>query len=200
MKEKKENKAWNWFKGLKFWKKAVLVLVAFGMISAVFSPSEEAPKDAEPKKEDVKKEEPKKEEVKKEEVPKSPVDSYKASLSKSLQAQIKGVEVANGTAMITFKIGDNLTQNMIHSGILIDMKDIMKALKGSSIEYTNVNIIGVADMVDVNGNESKDMKVLNSTISKDKLSNINFDKFLTDNVPKVMDTFSLHKAFQPKAK
>ncbi len=97
------------------------------------------------------------------------------------------------TTRIVFKGADSLTPNMIVSGAYLDIKDILKAIQ--PLIDTDVYIFVKYPLVDAYGN-SEDHKVIQADFSLDTIKKINFDKFLSDNIPVVADSWWNHRVFE----
>jgi len=106
------------------------------------------------------------------------------------------VSISNGDEGIkdiTLNPNDNLTNNMIVSGMLIDASDFYKAIKDDEEvkKLNGVSLIYQMTLVDKLGNESIN-PVLILTVSPETMNKINWDNFITDNLPDVADTYFLH--------
>lgn len=84
---------------------------------------------------------------------------------------------------------------MIKTGVKIDLKDMLKALNDSGIEYGLVNFEGSFSMVDQLGN-TKEMTVVWATYEAATIKQINWPNFLHKNVYNIASTAKQHPAFQ----
>lgn len=99
---------------------------------------------------------------------------------------------------VKFKGDDNLTANMIVTGIQGDIKGILENVKKSEVPFNDINVVATFPMVDQYGNESED-DVVDLLYTKATVDKINFDNFLTDNVYSVADIKAyIHPEFAGK--
>ncbi|MEK5332031.1 hypothetical protein [Lysinibacillus sp. FSL W8-0992] len=117
----------------------------------------------------------------------------KNNLKKNTINDIQYVAADKG-AIIALNANENLTKNMTKKGMWLDSKDILKPL--SKVEGLDIIIIHwYFPLVDTYGNE-KDGIVMSFEINKETLNKINWDNFLTDNIPNVVNNYFEHQAFQ----
>ncbi len=110
------------------------------------------------------------------------------------------VSISNGDEGIkdiTLNPNDNLTNNMMVGGMLSDASDYYKAIKDDEEvkKLKGVSLIYQMTLVDKLGNESIN-PVLILTVSPETMNKINWDNFITDNLPDVADTYYLHPALK----
>lgn len=105
---------------------------------------------------------------------------------------------ATGDILVKFKGDDNLTSNMIVTGVRMDIKDTLEAVKKSGVTFNNVHVIVSYSMVDQYGN-AEENDVVDLIYSKATVDKINFENFLTDNVYTVADIVGfIHPEFNGK--
>lgn len=92
----------------------------------------------------------------------------------------------NNYTLITFRGSDSLTANLIIEGAYFDIKNILKNIQ--PIIDTNVRICVTFPVVDAYGNSEEQM-MIKADYYLDTIKKINFDNFLSDNVPYVADTW-----------
>ncbi|MEX2515179.1 MAG: hypothetical protein WD335_03550 [Candidatus Paceibacterota bacterium] len=110
--------------------------------------------------------------------------------------EIRGIETSDGELWIDYIAKENLTTNLTRRGILSDAKDLVKEL--SSIVGQDVNAIVVEShltLVDQYGEELLSRVAL-ITIERKTWEKINWDNFLTDNLPDIADSYWMHSALQ----
>ncbi len=95
---------------------------------------------------------------------------------------------------VVFSLNDNLTENMILRGGMIDIKKILEVVDFSNIDYSGVIVEGTFSMVDIYGNESEE-EVIFASYEKEDIDKINWSNFITDNIFEIAFTFRLHPAF-----
>ncbi|MDQ0414573.1 DUF308 domain-containing protein [Mesobacillus stamsii] len=103
-----------------------------------------------------------------------------------------------GNILVNFKGDENFTENMTITGVQLDIKDTLKAIKTTGVAFNNINIVVSYSMVDQYGN-AEESKVIDLDYSKDTIDKINFDNFNTDNIYTVSDIVNfVHQAFVGK--
>jgi len=108
--------------------------------------------------------------------------------------EIRKIETSDGELWIEYIAKENLTTNLTRRGILSDTKDLVKEL--SSVVNQDVNAIVVEPqltLVDQYGEESLSRVAL-ITIGRTTWEKINWNNFLTDNLPDIADSYWLHPA------
>ncbi|PIQ91517.1 MAG: hypothetical protein COV70_03370 [Parcubacteria group bacterium CG11_big_fil_rev_8_21_14_0_20_39_22] len=108
--------------------------------------------------------------------------------------EIRKIETSDGELWIDYVAKENLSTNLTRRGILSDTKDLVKEL--SSIVGQDVNAIVVEPhltLVDQFGEESLSRVAL-ITIERETWEKINWNNFLTDNLPDIADSYWLHPA------
>lgn len=117
----------------------------------------------------------------------------KNNLKKNTINDIQYVASDKG-AIIALNANENLTKNMTKKGMWMASKDILQPL--SKVEGLDIIIIHwYFPLIDTYGNE-KDGIVMSFEINKETLNKINWDNFLTDNIPNVVNNYFEHQAFQ----
>ena len=99
------------------------------------------------------------------------------------------------SVIVSFDIGDSLTDGWIRTGAQIDVTDILKTLRKSGIPVAKLTVFGSFPMVDTCGNSAHTM-VVRATYTGDTLDRINFDNFKFRNVYEVAESTYLHPAFR----
>ena len=116
----------------------------------------------------------------------------KNNLKKNTIKDVQYVASDKG-AIIALNANENLTTNMTKKGMWKDSKDILQPL--SKVNGLDIIIIHwYFPLVDTYGNE-KDGIVMSFEINKETLNKINWDNFLTDNIPNVVNNYFEHQAF-----
>lgn len=99
----------------------------------------------------------------------------------------------NNYTLIVFKGTDSLTTNLIVEAAYIDIKDILKSIQ--TIIDTDVRICVTFPIIDIYGNSQEQM-VIKADYKLDTIKKINFDNFLSDNVPYIADVWNDDKLFR----
>ncbi|CAM4269020.1 hypothetical protein [Bacillus paranthracis] len=98
--------------------------------------------------------------------------------------------------LITAEGKENLTNNMTKKGMWMDTKDMLKDFTKEK-EISEIAFFYKYPMVDVYGNKKNDT-IMKLTFDRATLDKINFDNFLTDNVPKIAKDYWQHPAIDKK--
>ncbi len=112
------------------------------------------------------------------------------------ETEIRKIKIDNGELWIDYVASENLTKNLTRRRIWIDTKDLVREL--STIVDPNINAIISEShlvLVDQYGKESLSRVAL-ITINRETWEKINWDNFLTDNLPDVADGYWLHPALK----
>jgi predicted PurR-regulated permease PerM len=107
---------------------------------------------------------------------------------------IRGIEILNGEVRISYVAKENLTSDLTLRGLWIDAEDITKEL--SSVVSQSISRIVIEPyltLVDQYGKEELS-KVASITIKRDTWEKINWENFLTDNLPTIADSYWNHPA------
>jgi len=110
------------------------------------------------------------------------------------ETKIRKIDFSEDELWIDYIANENLTKNLTRGGIWIDTKDLVKEL--SLILSPDVKAITVEPyltLVDQYG-EEKLSRVALITIERETWEKINWDNFLTDDIPNIADSFWLHPA------
>jgi len=110
------------------------------------------------------------------------------------ETKIRKIDLSEGELWIDYIAKENLTTNLTRRGIWTDTKDLVKEL--SLILSQDVKAITVEPyltLVDQYGEEELSRVAL-ITIERETWEKINWDNFLTDNMPNVADSYWLHPA------
>lgn len=108
--------------------------------------------------------------------------------------EIRRIETSDGELWIDYVAKENLTTNLTRRGILSNTKDLVQEL--SLVVDQDVDAIVVEPhltLVDQYGEESLSRVAL-ITIERATWEKINWDNFLTDNLPNIADSYWLHPA------
>ena len=100
-----------------------------------------------------------------------------------------------GIIFVSFAINDNLTQGMVRGGARLDVKNLVRAIDESRIDFTGLWLFGTFSMVDAFGN-AEEMEVVKMFYDRATVDRINWDSFLTDNIYVIADDEWVHPAFQ----
>lgn len=92
----------------------------------------------------------------------------------------------NNYTLITFRGSDSLTTNLIVEAAYLDIKDILKSLQ--PVIDTDVRICVTFPIIDVYGNSEEQM-VIKADYTLNTIQSINFDNFVSENIPLVADTW-----------
>lgn len=107
---------------------------------------------------------------------------------------IERIEVSNNELNIEYILSENLTTNMTRRGLMMDSEELIKSLTSSlPTEITVVNFSSSLHLIDQYGNTEL-TKVGLVTFNKSTWEKINWDNFLTDNIPTVADYYWVHPA------
>lgn len=99
----------------------------------------------------------------------------------------------NNYTLITFKGSDSLSTNLIVEAAYLDIKDILKNIQ--NVIDTDVRICVTFPIIDVYGNSQEQM-VIKSDYKLDTIKKINFDNFVSENVPYVADVWNDDELFR----
>ena len=118
-----------------------------------------------------------------------------SSLSRSNRSvrRVSSIGVSDGSVSVAFAVDDNLTQNMIRSGIRRDIVKILKAAQKSGYDFTVIKIEGSFPLVDKFGT-STESAVVRAVWSRATVDRINWPSFLREDVYDIADSSWLHPA------
>lgn len=109
---------------------------------------------------------------------------------------IEGIRVENGELNIEYVASENLSTNMTVRGIMMDAENLMQKLSANiPVEVNTVNFSSSLNLVDQYGNTEL-TKVALIAFDRPTWEQINWDNFITDNIPTVADYYWLHPALQ----
>lgn len=109
---------------------------------------------------------------------------------------IEKIETTDISLNLILNASDNFTLDMTKRGIWMDSIKILEPLsKVNNIKQINVD--WQLPLVDKYGNE-KDAAVMKFSIDKATLDKINWDNFLTENFPEVVNSYDEHPALSKK--
>lgn len=97
----------------------------------------------------------------------------------------------NNFALIKFKGSENLTSKMTVEGMYMDIANILKEIQ-EDIDV-NVDINVTYPLQDSYGNIEEDI-VIKATFNNETIKKINFDNFLSKNIPSIADEWWNHQA------
>lgn len=103
----------------------------------------------------------------------------------------------NNFVLIKAKGSENLTNKLVVKGMFLDIEKCLKQLK--DLKNIDIDFNIVYSMVDAKGNISDDI-VIKATYTWLNRSEINFDNFITDNIPVVADEWWMHPALEEALK
>jgi len=142
----------------------------------------------------------------------SAADSGEATLEEAVESAIEDANAENDNVTIVTNFGsespddcgveiylkgkDNLSTNLIRSGMWVQANDILKELQSRS-EIAQVCIFWSFPLIDSYGN-SKDENVMKILIKRETLQNINFDNFDWNKFPEIADDYYEHAALSAK--
>lgn len=108
------------------------------------------------------------------------------------EPKVRGINFEENELWIDYIADENLTTNLTRHGILSDTKFLLQELP--SIIQPNIEGLvfqSYLTLVDTYGKESIS-KVLMVTVTKETWEKINWENFLTDNLPNIADTYWEH--------
>lgn len=94
--------------------------------------------------------------------------------------------------LLYLKGGDNLTNKMIKTGMLMNTKDILQTLQLRD-DISEITFFWSFPLVDAYGNTSEDT-IMKVNISKETLGKINFERFDYNSIPDIADDYFEHIA------
>ncbi|MFW6026762.1 MAG: hypothetical protein ACOCRX_10515 [Candidatus Woesearchaeota archaeon] len=113
----------------------------------------------------------------------------------SEEQKIRDIEVENGLVYLEFIGNENLKASMTKRGIHGEIRDLLKELPEAHSNITEINIEVWLSLVDERGNEEM-TNVMTVTAHQDDWESINWDNFITENIPNVVDNYWVHPALQ----
>lgn len=109
---------------------------------------------------------------------------------------IQLIEFENNGLNIEYTASDNLSINLIKQGVLIDAKDLTQRLSSIVPEETiSINIMASRELVDQYG-DTELTTVHIVSFDRSTWEKINWDNFITDNIPTVADYYWVHPALK----
>lgn len=107
--------------------------------------------------------------------------------------RISSVTQDGSRVIVVFAVNDNLF--MIVGGAKRDIRDCLKAVSESNLDYSTIRFQGTFELVDKFGNSSEG-KVLDMTYTKRNVERINWDAFLFGDAFTIASEAWLHPEFQ----
>lgn len=102
---------------------------------------------------------------------------------------------STGDIRISWNINDNLTEDLIKTGIQLDATDLLQAVDEGSIPFQRVILEGYFPMVDAYGKTTDEM-VVHLIYNKDTIDKIQWSNFLYTNIYLIADKAVLAPAVQ----
>lgn len=133
--------------------------------------------------------------------PASPEERLRAAIVAALGEGNRGIERVEKVEMnldvinVKWAIDDNLTDEMIKRSARYDISRMLKAIQETGVAYYIVNFEGTFSMIDQLGN-TEERSVVWATYGSETVEQINWDRFLLDNMYDVASTHKLHPAFE----
>jgi hypothetical protein len=100
-----------------------------------------------------------------------------------------------GDIRISWNINDNLTEEMIKTGIQTDARDLLRAVDEGIMPFQRVILEGYFPMVDAYGNTSDEM-IVHLIFNKETVDKISWEGFLYENIYNIADNAVLAPAIQ----
>jgi hypothetical protein len=97
--------------------------------------------------------------------------------------------------VLTIGMADNLTNNLIRRGMILDAEKIIRELcKYEKFKaLNNFTIVHTSEFIDAYGNKKVDNSGIISLAMSD-INKINWENFITDNLPKIAKSYYVHPA------
>lgn len=108
--------------------------------------------------------------------------------------RVRNIDAYDDTVLIEYNADDNLTVGLVRFGIWSDTLEIVQKLSGNT-SINSVTVNAYIPLVDQYGNEAPG-KVMTVNLTKETWSKINWDNFITDNLPNVADLYYIHPAIK----
>lgn len=125
-------------------------------------------------------------------------DSYERSVELlaidvlGTSSEIERIGIENNELNIEYVSQGNITSSLANYGILKDAEDLIEAVSPSIPEdVSTINVSSSMELVDTYGNTSVE-KVSLVTMNRPTWERINWDNFLTGDIPQVADYFWIH--------
>jgi len=106
--------------------------------------------------------------------------------------RVRNIDAYDGVILVEYSADENLTSNLTRFGIWMDTIEIVQKLSDNE-DINSVTVNAYLNLVDAYGNTAPG-KVMTVNITKETWSKINWDNFLTDNLPVVADIYWVHPA------
>ncbi len=111
--------------------------------------------------------------------------------------RISGCTLENGELAVRWTINDNLSEDLIRRGAMMDVENIIRFAHDLGLDYATIHVQGTYSMVDAYGNTNEDL-VVDLIYNRDTVDKINWPNFLTDNIYTIADqVIFLHPEIQP---
>lgn len=111
--------------------------------------------------------------------------------------KLTDVQIIDDGAVIDvyWGVNDNLSDGWVKDGAKLDIVNILKTIRESSINYESVGVYGKFPLVDKLGNSSEGF-VIKAKYNRVTVDKIKFDNLLAKNIYDIADEVWLHPAFQ----
>lgn len=106
--------------------------------------------------------------------------------------RVRNIDALGEVTLIEYNADANFTSGMTRGGIWTDVIDIVEQLSADT-SAQSITVNAYITLVDQYGNEDMG-KVMTVNITKETWSKINWDNFITDNLPNVADLYWVHPA------
>jgi hypothetical protein len=135
-----------------------------------------------------------------------PLANLCANIEKDLGSSNRDVKrmatciLEQGEIQVTVAGNDNFTSDMINQSLQLDIKHVLKTIvqSNTSLSYQGVVVVVTFPLVDFNGNVTESNVVI-ATYKKERIQQVNFDNFLTENIYQLanQDSLFVHPAVKP---
>ena len=135
-------------------------------------------------------------------VTRTPLEQLQALLITELDDQLSHVtwDADRSEIIVVFAVTDSFTEDMIKSGIRLDIVDILRTIYTSAIAlpYQSIAVEATFPMRDVYGN-TEIQTIIKAAYSRKTLDKVNWTGFLSDNIYTIAEQSNLyiHPAARP---
>lgn len=133
--------------------------------------------------------------------PATPEERLEAAILEKLSdsnrdvARVQGVTIRPDVINIEWAINDNLTEAMTKGGARMDIAEILQVVQESGTPYDSINLSGSFSLVDAFGN-AKEQTVIQASYSAGTVGQINWSRFLFDDVETIATSYNVHPVFR----